>query len=203
MAIQAIIINYICRLTQTRDTSIGIVSSIEQARVWGQVSGIFTESPEVLKSYNYDYLDSESYRIFNHGSTTNDAVYKTENLFDVIKEETQKQVEDKRNTTFALDSNGQLTDGKIYYSFVSLILLDIEADEGTSLRIGQSKDGSDAVNIQIGPTCRYTINPSTSLVNYIAFEHKNADGTITRKPQFAVVNYKCVTQLLTLVYLEE
>lgn len=60
-------------------------------------------------------------------------LYKTINIYEIIKEETQKQVELIYNTHFELNDDGQLTDGEIYYTFSDIVLLDIEADEGTTL----------------------------------------------------------------------
>ena len=102
---------------------------------------------------------------------------------DIIKEETQKQVELIYDTKFELNSEGQLTDGEIYYSFSDIILFDIEADEGTTLYISSNADGSNPVTVKIGPTCRYTLNPMDNMIKYIALA----------EPQFCVINYKCLT----------
>ena len=194
-----IVVNYTCKLNQIEDISAGVIESIDASRIWGQVSGIFTTTSEVLEFYHYNYRNSETFRIYsNNGpeellvkdsrgniivdnSTYN--VYKSVNIFDIIREETQKQVEAIYNTKFELDDNGQLTDGKIYYTFNDIILFDIEADEGTMLELSQNADGSDAITVIIGPTCRYTLNPLDSMIKYIQL----------KEPQYCVINYKCLT----------
>lgn len=110
-------------------------------------------------------------------------LYKTINIYEIIKEETQKQVELIYNTHFELNDDGQLTDGEIYYTFSDIVLLDIEADEGTTLLISSSPDGSNPSIIKIGSTGRYTLNPLDNMVKYIALE----------SAQFCVINYKCLT----------
>lgn len=196
-----IIVNYVCQLNQVEDVSVGVVSAIDASRIWGQISGIFTGTDGVLKFYNYDYRNSETYRIFSNvppnmekflvkdkqGDTIVDNttfnLYKTINIYEIIKEETQKQVELIYNTHFELNDDGQLTDGEIYYTFSDIVLLDIEADEGTTLLISSSPDGSDTSIIKIGSTGRYTLNPLDNMVKYIALE----------SAQFCVINYKCLT----------
>nr|DAN98164.1 MAG TPA: hypothetical protein [Caudoviricetes sp.] len=63
-----------------------------------------------------------------------------------------------------------MTDGEIYYTFSDIVLLDIEADEGTTLLISSSPDGSNPSIIKIGSTGRYTLNPLDNMVKYIALE---------------------------------
>lgn len=194
-----IVINYVCQLNQVEDLSAGVVSAIDASRIWGQISGIFTGTDKVLKYYNYDYKNSETFRIFSNNGPEellvrdiqNDIVidnttfnlYKTINIYEIIKEETQKQVELIYNTHFKPNSEGKLTDGEIYYNFSDIILFDIEADEGTTLYISSSADGSDPTTIKIGPTCRYTLNPMDNMIKYIAL----------KDAQFCVINYKCLT----------
>lgn len=199
-----IVINYICQLNQIEDLSAGVVSAIDASRIWGQISGIFTGTDKVLKYYNYDYKNSETFRIFSNNGPEellvrdiqNDIVidnttfnlYKTINIYEIIKEETQKQVELIYNTHFKPNSEGKLTDGEIYYNFSDIILFDIEADEGTTLYISSSVDGSDPATIKIGPTCRYTLNPMDNMIKYIAL----------KDAQFCVINYKCLTNQMRL-----
>nr|DAL81306.1 MAG TPA: hypothetical protein [Bacteriophage sp.] len=92
------------------------------------------------------------------------------------------------NTHFKPNSEGKLTDGEIYYNFSDIILFDIEADEGTTLYISSSVDGSDPATIKIGPTCRYTLNPMDNMIKYIAL----------KDAQFCVINYKCLTNQMRL-----
>lgn len=198
-----IIVNYICDLTQIEDASVGVVSAIDASRIWGQVSGVFSGTDKVLKTYNYNYKTSRTLRIYNlrpdasviydkQGNrlvdNTNFNVYQTINIYDIIKEETQKQVEFIYNTRFYLDTKGQLTDGSIYYTFGDITEIDIEADEGTTFYIGKKLDGSDRIEVKIGPSCHYRLSPISSLIRYVAL----------KEPQFCVINYKCLTSQMKL-----
>lgn len=206
-SIVPIIINYICELNQVEDTESGIISAIDSSRIWGQISGIFTGTDSVLKFYNYDYVNSDTNRVFSYvgdkqmqalliydtngnliGDNTTFDVYKTVNIYEIIKEETRRQVENIYSTNFELDSDGNWVslDGnrvKMQYNFSDIILFDIEADEGTTLYLSQQEDGSNPITIKIGPTGRYTLNPLDNMIKYIAL----------KEPQFCVINYKCIT----------
>lgn len=205
-AVTPIIIHYVCELSQQVDLSVGVISAIDTSRIWGQISGIFTGTDEVLKTYNYDYGPGEvPYRVYSGEANypvmdifgryplvddTHFNLYKTINLLDVVKEETRHQVEYLYNIEgqFYLDENGDWTDGSIYYTFSDIIELDIEADAGTILKVGQKVDGSDAIKVMIGTTGRYTLNPSNELIQYLAFE----------QPTYALINYKCLTNQTTM-----
>ena len=200
-AVSPIIINYVCKTTQQEDLSVGVVSAIDASKIWGQISGVFTGTDKILKTYNFDYGPGQlPYRVYNNRpdgtvvydkfgnilvDNTNFNVYKTINIYEIIKEDTRHQVEFiyEIKDGFYQDENGDWTDGTIYYSFSDIIEFDIEADPGTLLYIGKSVDGSDAVEMIIGPTGRYILNPMESLVKYIAL----------KEPQFAIINYKCLT----------
>lgn len=202
-----IIINYICELTQQEDQSVGIVQAVDASRIWGQISGVFTGTDKILKTYNFDYGPNKTpLRIYNgrpdrtviydsQGNVvvdnTNFNVYKTINLLDIIKEETRKQIELIYNVSggFKLDEQGRWTDGTIYYEFSDIIYFDIEVDAGSVIYLGKKEDGSDKAPIRIGPTERYTLNPMDALVKYIALA----------EPRFAVVNYKCLTNQMRML----
>ena len=193
-----IILNYVAELTQVEDLSEGVISAIDVSRIWGQISGVFTGTDEVLKTYNFEYGPNFApFRVFNGQpdrtviydnlgrvlvDNTNFNVYKTVNLYEIIKEETRKQVEIIYNVQggFNQDGSGRWTDGNIYYEFSDLITFDIEADPGTKLYIGRSE--SDKREIMVGPTGRYVINPADGFLKYIALA----------KPQFCLINYKCL-----------
>lgn len=205
-AVSPIIIHYVCELSQQEDLRVGVISAIDTSRIWGQVSGIFTGTDEVLKSYNYDYGPDESpYRVYSSSSgypvmdifnryplvdNTNFNLYKTINLLDIVKEETRHQVEYLYNIKdqFYLDENGDWTDGSVYYTFSDITELDIEAIPGTILMLGTRADGSNATEIMIGATGRYVLSPSNELIQYLAF----------KKPAYALVNYKCLTNQTTM-----
>ena len=203
-----IIVNYVCSLTRERNDEVGEVESIDTSRIWGQISGIFSGTDKVLKNYKYYYGPGETpYRIYSDSTAeedklgrilvdnTNYNVYKTINLYDIIEEETRKQVEFIYNIQggFKQDEDGKWTDGIIYYSFSDITSFDIEADPQTILYIGQEKDGSDKHPVMLGPTGRYTLSPMDGMIKYIALQ----------KPQFAVINYKCLTAQTTMKYSKE
>lgn len=200
-----IIVNYVCSLTRERNDAVGEVGSIDTSRIWGQVSGIFSGTDKVLKNYKYYYGPGETpYRIYSDNAdktdklgrilvdNTNYNVYKTVNLYDIIEEETRKQVEFIYNVSggFKQDENGKWTDGIIYYTFSDITAFDIEADPNTILYIGKQPDGSDKQPVILGPTGRYTLSPMDGMIKYIALQ----------KPQFAVINYKCLTTQTTMKY---
>lgn len=200
-----IIVNYVCSLTRERNDAVGEVGSIDTSRIWGQVSGIFSGTDKVLKNYKYYYGPGEMpYRIYSDSvektdklgrilvDNTNYNVYKTVNLYDIIEEETRKQVEFTYNVSggFKQDENGKWTDGIIYYTFSDITAFDIEADPNTVLYIGKQPDGSDKQPVVLGPTGRYTLSPMDGMIKYIALQ----------KPQFAVINYKCLTTQTTMKY---
>lgn len=203
-----IIVNYVCSLTRERNDEVGEVESIDTSRIWGQISGIFSGTDKVLKNYKYYYGPGETpYRIYSDSTVeedklgrilvdnTNYNVYKTVNLYDIIEEETRKQVEFIYNIQggFEQDEDGKWTNGIIYYSFSDITSFDIEADPQTILYIGQKKDGSDKHPVMLGPTGRYTLSPMDGMIKYIALQ----------KPQFAVINYKCLTAQTTMKYSKE
>lgn len=200
-----IIVNYVCSLTRERNDAVGEVGSIDTSRIWGQVSGIFSGTDKVLKNYKYYYGPGETpYRIYSDSAektdklgrilvdNTNYNVYKTVNLYDIIEEETRKQVEFIYNVSggFKQDENGKWTDGIIYYTFSDITAFDIEADPNTILYIGKQPNGSDKQPVILGPTGRYTLSPMDGMIKYIALQ----------KPQFAVINYKCLTTQTTMKY---
>ena len=96
-----------------------------------------------MKNYKYYYGPGETpYRIYSDSTVeedklgrilvdnTNYNVYKTVNLYDIIEEETRKQVEFIYNIQggFEQDEDGKWTNGIIYYSFSDITSFDIEAD---------------------------------------------------------------------------
>lgn len=197
-----VIINYVCGLRIQENSTAGVITSISTSRIWNQVAGVFTGTDSVLETYDYNYAASSTYRIYNPNpdssviynaqgdvlvDNTTYNVFKTINIYEVIKQDAQKQVELIYDTKFTEQEGDYLTDGSIYYRFDDIIAFDLEADEGTILYIGKATDGSDAMIVRIGPTGRYTIDPSENLIRYIAL----------KSPQFCVINYKCLTNQMT------
>lgn len=161
-----IIVNYVCELVQVADPNENVISTIDVSRIWGQISGVFTGTDSVLKVYDYDYADADTYRVYNPNGddtiiydtngnivvdSTNYNVYKTVNIYDIIKEEARKQIEVIYGTTFTY-SDDYWNDGTIYYEFNDITLFDIEADAGTHLILSRNSSGSDPVDVYIGKT---------------------------------------------------
>lgn len=195
------IINYTCEMVQAEDESLGVIASVDTSKIWGQIQGMFTGNHNILKNYDYDYKYSPTYRIYNiykdksvtYDRTgkitidnTNLNLYKSQNLYEIIKQEAKRQVETMYNIKdfpYYDEKEDQWNNGTIWYLFSDLMVLDIEADPGTILYIGKSPDGSDKTEVKIGPTQRYVIKPAENLIQYISF----------KKPQFAIINYVCLT----------
>lgn len=197
-----VIINYVCELNQIEDSSIGVVTGIDGSRIWGQISGVFTDNDKVIKDgyrYRYGVLNESPYRVCSasnvgviydkHGNVlvdnTNYNLYKTLDLYAIIQEETRRQVELMYNVKdgFYLDENGNWSSGNLQYEFSGIASLDIEAEPGTDILIGKQEDGSDAIEMKIGETGLYRLSPISNLVRYIRL----------KEPSFAIVNYKCLT----------
>lgn len=203
-----IIINYTAALTRGRNEEAKEVASIDVSRIWGQISGVFTDDKNILQRYIYDYRAGQvPYRVYstnpsNIGAlefeedyawdddyyyvivdSTNYNLYKTRNLYEIIKEETRKLVEHIYRVTggFYQDDDGNWTDGTIYYTFSDIISFTIEADPYTELEIGPNKENAQI--IVLGPTGRYTLSPMDGLVRYINLP----------KAQHAIIDYKCLT----------
>lgn len=198
-----IIINYICSLSRKRNDKVREIDSIDVSRIWGQISGVFSGTDKILKNYKYWYGPGETpYRIYSDSTAeedkmgrilvdnTNYNVYKTVNLYDIIEEETRKQIEFIYNIQggFTKDEKDRWTNGSIYYNFSDIVSFDIEADPNTVLYVGKEKDGSDKHEVRLGPTGRYVLAPIDNMIRYIAL----------KEPQFAVINYKCLTTQTTM-----
>ena len=192
-----IIFNYIVKVKKVENTE-KVVQGIDTTISWGQIAGIFSSNKNVLENYNYNYnnFDYEIPNIIyvNKGtaeepileysySFDNSAynLYKTENIFDVIKNETKKQVEKIYSTHFENydEKTDTWDDGSLYYNFNDIIKISIEARKGTTLKIKDLK-GIEKTII-VGPTEKYTLNPSVELISYLTFEDS----------AFAIIDYKC------------
>lgn len=196
-----LILNYVCELTRIEDESVGVISAIDVSQIWGQLAGVFTGTDEILRTYNFNYKPNEPpLQVFNGlpdktiikdakgniiADNTNFNVFKTVNLYDIIKEDTQRQVEliYKTSGPFVQDENGELTVDNIYYEFSDINFINIEAEPGTELYISNFSDGRNKTLVVVGPTGKYNIKPADGLVRFIAL----------RRPAFAIINYKCFT----------
>ena len=222
-----IVINYECQLSVVPSSNRKETSAINNSIIWGQVSGIFADpetSKSVLTSYDYSYLDRDTYRIFNPNpdsniitdaylgriiDSTNYNVYKTTDILAVIKQEVQKQVEKNYGVTFEEDEDGNLTNGSVYYSFGEVEEFDIEADPGTVIVVDGEEIKIGYVELAAAANARYDTQMhkvfekdaagEDVLVGY-QFDICHYGSTAspkelyTARPQFLIVNYKCSTR---------
>lgn len=188
-----IIINFTCTAVQEEDISL-IVESIDTSLVWGQLAGIFTSSYDILKNYDYLYQDIPTYRIpqlnkDNFHYENNFTVFKTENIFDIIKEHSKKEIELNYVIEGGFINYSPDTDtwdnGIVFYNFLDIDMIEIEADEGTMLKIKNDQDKE--ILVTIGPSEKYILNPSLAMIKGISFV----------KPTYAIINYKCSTMQTT------
>lgn len=197
-----IIINYVCELRQIEDLSVGVVTAIDASRIWGQIAGVFTETePVIMEGYNYNYGPGEPpYRVYSNSNlgiiyddignilvdNTSFNLYKSLNLYNIIEEETRRQVEFIYGIKggFKINpNNGNWEANNMRYSFSGIVSFEIEADPNTVLKIGKKEDGSDAISVKVGPTRKYRLNPIRDFVKYITLE----------SPSYAIIDYRCLT----------
>lgn len=198
-----VILNYVCEIAQEEDTTKGVIQSVGRSKVWGQISGIFTSTDTILRTYDYLYQLSETYRIYNpypegvivdkDGNVIIDNtkinLYKTKNIYDIIVQEAKAQIEAMEDyKQYGHAGNYDEEELEWYnkqfrFKVDDITSIDIEADAGTILYVGYKKDGSDKIEVAIGPTGRYVLNLAEDLISYIAFKN----------PAYAVINYQCKT----------
>lgn len=191
-----IIVNYVASLQRVVDDSVKVISQIDVSKVWGQISGVFTDDESILQRYNYKYADQDTSRVYSSdfiqdkeysyiiADDTSYNLYKTKNLYEIIQEETRKLVAhiyDIKDGFYWSEEEDSWTDGTIYYSFSDIISFTIEADPYTELKIGKDEESAEVV--LLGPTGRYTLSPMEHMVKYIELP----------KAQFAIVDFKCST----------
>lgn len=193
---EPIIVNYICELQRVVDKTLGIVTAIYSSRLWGQLAGVFTDTKDVLEIYEPGYDPLIPPYMLNKTSRAKYNIYKDKNILDIIQDDLRSQVSviyRQPDLVWNFDKDGNWTNGVIYHSLIGITKFDIEADPGTALIISNSEDGSNPQRIVIGPTGRYILNPMDQLVKYIELE----------EPQFAIVNFKCLTSQMRIEKPEE
>lgn len=179
---QPVIINYACSVSSKEAESM-TVSAVVTSSIWGQVSGVFTTTKNILNNYKLA-RKSDEFEI----SSLNDynfSVYQSLDVTEIIKEQVRHQVEELYNTKFyfdkTLNNGGQWTDGRIYYTFQKFKSVEIEADEGTSL-IVTNQDGTKQ-EIIIGRTNKFRLQDLDGIISNITL----------KEPSFIIVNYRCLT----------
>lgn len=208
-----VVLNYTCDLQIKSNVKRKETSAINNSVVWGQISGVFTETPSVLRSYNYGYAGLRPYRVYTPGTTeiavteqdaTNYNVYNTKDILAAIKDEVRKQIEYKYDTTFEYDETDGWNDGKVYYSLTEFTNYSIEADPGTVVNVNGANVTLGRVMLADEPLLRREpgmtpIFENDTIVGYqYAIGHYSAEGDLQRlsieSPQFIIVNYRCKTQ---------
>lgn len=209
-----IILNYTTTLQRVQNDTMGIITAVDTSKIWGQISGIFTQEESILQIYKYYYGKGEQpYRVYSDKTRewndttgrilldyTNYNVYKTTNIYEIIKEEARKQVEciykDYAGFSEGEDGYWVNTSGTIRYKFSDIISVDIEADPYSDLYISSDMDGKNKTRIFLGTTGRYTLNPIDNQVRYISFigDKDNSKGT------YALINYKVLTSQTIFTY---
>lgn len=188
-----IIINFTCTAVQEEDVSL-IVEAIDTSLVWGQLAGVFTSNYDILKNYDYLYQELPGYRIpqlnekdFKYEN--NFAVFKTENIFDIIKSYSKKEIEINYGITEGFNNYTPSTDtwddGIVFYNFLDIEMIEIEADEGSQLKL--TTNLGQEIIVTIGPSEKYVLNPSINMIKGLSFV----------KPTYAIINYKCSTMQTT------
>lgn len=212
-----VIINYTCELQVTPNLKRKETSAVNNSIVWGQVAGVFTRTPEVLRSYNFSYGNLAPYRVFTPDYTptinelleqdaTNYNVFQTQDILAAIKSEVQKQVEYNYNTKFTYEEDGALTDGHIYYTFLGILEYSIEADPGTVVRINGVNKTLGEVMLADEPLLRKEAGMTPiwdeDEENIIGYQYNlgyySSDNDLSSltidTPAFLIVNYKCRTR---------
>lgn len=188
-----IIINFTCTAVQEEDISL-IVESIDTSLVWGQLAGIFTSNYDILKNYDYLYQDIPTYRIPQLNNQdfkyeNNFTIFKTENILDIIKEHSRKEIEINYNIDGGFNNYVSATDtwdnGIVFYNFLDIDMIEIEADEGSQLKL--TTDLNQEIIVTIGASEKYIVNPALNMIKAISFI----------KPTYSIVNYKCSTMQTT------
>lgn len=157
------------------------IKAVEDKQTWNQLSGVFTDSPNVLSNYNYRYLDEKTYKIENNEDGILQRkynVYSSLNLLDIIKEQMRLEI---AGASYVLDSaTGDYIENNKTYRFTGLSSIDIETEAGTQLRVNNRM-------IVVGPTCHYCVDPALELIETIEFI----------EPTYAIVNYIGNAQIRT------
>lgn len=215
-----IVLNYECKIQVVINANKKETVMINNDVVWGQISGVITNTGTVLEYYDYNYPKSSTFRIYNPNpssnvikkdefivvDSTNYNVYyqKDLDILAIIQQEVKRQIErDYGNIELVDDGEGNLTDGRVYYSFRGLLEYSIEADPGTELMIGNQivKLGFVPVGepLKLQKEMHPVFDDNNHIIGYqyeIAYYHstENPTSIIARQPQFFVINYKCMTR---------
>ena len=131
------VLNYECKLKITSDdidVSGHEVTEVNYYEFWGQSSGLFTDDPNTLRSYMYNYNTSSTAKLVRSLATTYD-VYKTLNLLDIIKEDAKQQAEKELKVELHDTGQGYYADDddSVRYYFLGVLEYSIEGDPGSEI----------------------------------------------------------------------
>ncbi len=179
----AVLLNYTCKVNSIESVS-ETVSAVVTSSVWNQLEGIFTETTDILNNYDY-YRDPNKYLV---SKDYNISLYQSLNILDIIKNNVKDTIAESYNTEFTEydEETGQWTDGKIYYNFEDLTMVEIEADRNTVLLLKNTEDNI-TQRIIIGPTEKYVLKNISNMIVELAFE----------APTYSIINYRCSTTQMT------
>lgn len=208
-----VVLNYTCNLQISTNTKRKETSAINNSIVWGQIAGVFTQTPNVLRSYNYGYAGLQPYRVYTPGvieipvteqDATNYNVYNTKDILAAIETEVRRQIEYKYDTTFEYDETDGWNDGKVYYSLSEFTDYSIEADPGTVININGTPVTIGQVLLADEPLLHKEsgmtpIFDNGTIIGYqYEIGHYSGEGDLQQlsidSPQFIIVNYRCKTQ---------
>lgn len=142
-------------------------------------------------------INDKEFTPYEHiiGDNTFFNIFQNTNIFELIEQDAKANIahdygiagfdkydEEEKQWYDSYDTDAELYQGKkIYYQFNELLSVSIEAEPGTKLWIGNDKEN--AIQVSIGVTGKYNINPVEKMIQYLAFD----------KPTFAIINYKAYT----------
>lgn len=174
-----IIINYIATISK-KEKQHTIIKATESYVGYQQLSGVFTNDKSLVEKNkilnwvynNGNYSEQEDYYYDDYKT------YVTLDLTLLILYYAQKQIKNIYNITSNFE---KITDekGDTYYVGINdtkeiiecrlnnIKSVTIETEEATPIKIGYQ--GNKSAIIYVGPTGRYTLNPSKDLINSISF----------------------------------
>lgn len=203
-----IIFNYVAQTRQERKKNHKLPIGLEAGRIFGQVSGIFTNNIEDIHA-TFDptlaEVDVPPYKVQTEENIQFD-VYNTLNLFGVIEEYTRHSIEQiytaergfvkLEQTQDLVDDNGRpiWQNDSYRYRFSGIVYLEIEAQPGTELIVTslyqQTDDNNHVTNmeeelhIKINKSGRYQLGPlADKMIQDIRFA----------EPSYAIVTFKSLT----------
>lgn len=189
----AIVINFTCEVRQVENKEV-LYSAVDNSIVWGQLSGVFTTTDNILKNYYFNHQTLDRYQLPNGVlmSQKGDAVcdyqnyydvYRTNNIFEIIKEKSRFQIENRYLEKLTLKDKDTDTwsNSSMDYNFNDILSLEIEADKDTMMLLINNENR--VAPIVIGATEKYVLHPSAEMIKGLYFVN----------PTYAIINYKCST----------